>query len=406
MPIVDNGGSPEAHGPSPAQSVTGHAGEVLRAFLVLGVTSFGGPIAHLAYFRREFVDRRRWLSEEAYAELVAFCQFLPGPTSSQAGFLIGWRRAGLAGALAAWGAFTLPSALLLTLAGVFFVQYSPGDGWLAGVLAAVLAVVTQAVLGMSRSLCPDAPRASLAAGVAIVALLSSAMWTPLAALLLAGVAGALLLRGGKPAQAASEDRLPSLTLAVTCLVLFAACAALAVVAAGLLPAPWGQLYGICFGAGSLVFGGGHVVLPLLHDPLVRDGLVSQSAFMAGYGAAQAVPGPLFTVAAWLGGVAAGLPGALLALVAIFLPGLLLALGCLRFYHGALAAPWARRGVMGLNAGVVGLLGAALWHPIGHEALTGASSLALALAAFIALESWRLPAWVVVPACGLMSLLIA
>ncbi len=378
---------------------------MLRAFLKLGVTSFGGPIAHLAYFRREFVDRRRWLSEGAYAELVAFCQFLPGPTSSQAGFLIGWRRAGLAGALAAWGAFTLPSALLLAIAAVLFGRFSPGDGRLVGMMAAVLAVVAQAVLGMSRSLCPDAPRASIAAGVAIVALLSPAVWAPVAALLLAGVVGAVLLRSGTSNEAPSAGRLPSLTLAVVSLAIFVGCAALAVFASSLLPAPWGRLYGICFGAGSLVFGGGHVVLPLLHDPLVRDALVSQEAFLAGYGAAQVVPGPLFTVAAWLGGVAAGLPGALLALVAIFLPGLLLALGCLRFYHGALAAPWARRGVMGLNAGVVGLLGAALWQPIGHEAVTGAFSLAVALAAFIALESWRLPAWVVVPGCGLVSVVI-
>jgi chromate transporter len=192
--------------------------------------------------------------------------------------------------------------------------------------------------------------------------------------------------------------MPSRRLSWCCLLLLAPAIALASMSAFLIAEPWRSLFSIPFQAGSLVFGGGHVVLPLLHDPLVQRGLMTDQAFLAGYGAAQAVPGPLFTVAAWIGGLVAGVPGACLALVAIFLPGLLIALGCLRFYHGALALPWARHAVMGLNAGVVGLLGAALWHPIGHEAIAGPSDLALALAAFIALEAWRVPAWAVVFGC--------
>jgi chromate transporter len=381
-----------------ASPTRGRTGEVARAFLFLGLTAFGGPIAHLAHFRRELVERRRWLSEAAYAELVAFCQFLPGPTSSQAGFLLGWQRAGLLGAITAWSAFTLPSATLLLVAAMAFGHLDPSGAWLTGMKAAVLAVVAQAVLGMCRSLCPDAARASIAAGVAIVALLAATPCMSVVALVPAGVAGVLFLRGVETTVSSGANRVPSRMLSLSCLLLLAITAAVALISASIVPEPWASLYAIPFQAGGLVFGGGHVVLPLLHDPLMQRGLVTEQAFLAGYGAAQAVPGPLFTVAAWIGGLVAGIPGACLALVAIFLPGLLIALGCLRFYHGALASPWARHAVMGLNAGVVGLLGAALWDPIGHEAITGPFSLALGLAAFIALESWRIPAWAVVSGC--------
>lgn len=386
------------HGQSP--SSIARTGEVARAFLALGLTAFGGPVAHLAHFRRELVERRRWIGEAAYAELVAYCQFLPGPTSSQVGFLLGWQRAGLPGALAAWSAFTLPSAAALAMAALAFGHLDPDGPWLAGMKAAVLAVVAQAVLGMRRSLCPDAPRASIAAVVAVAALLAAKPWMSVLALLPAGLAGILLLRGvaADPGPGPETGRVPSRLLSLGCLLLLALTAALALLGGWLIPAPWDALYAIPYQAGALVFGGGHVVLPLLHDPLVQRGLVGDQEFLAGYGAAQAVPGPLFTLAAWAGALVAGLPGACLALGAIFLPGLLLALGCLRFYRGSLASPLARRAVAGLNAGVVGLLGAALVNPVGQETVTGPASLALALLAFTALEAWRMPAWAVVAGC--------
>ncbi|MCK6490407.1 MAG: chromate efflux transporter [Planctomycetes bacterium] len=386
----------DQHGQPP--SSIARTGEVARSFLVLGLTAFGGPVAHLAHFRRELVERRRWINEDAYAELVAYCQFLPGPTSSQVGFLLGWQRAGLPGALAAWSAFTLPSAVALATAAIAFGHLDPGGAWLAGMKAAVLAVVAQAVLGMCRSLCPDAPRTSIAAGVAMVALLAARPWMSVLALLPAGLAGILLLRGVATDPGPGAEQVPSRTLSLTCLLLLAFATALALPGITLVPEPWGALYAIPYQAGALVFGGGHVVLPLLHDPLVQRGLVGDQAFLVGYGAAQAVPGPLFTLAAWTGALVAGIPGACLALVAIFLPGLLLALGCLRFYRGSLTSPLTRRAVMGLNAGVVGLLGAALWNPIGQEAITGPASIALALLAFTALEAWRVPAWAVVAGC--------
>lgn len=379
-------------------SAPGHVGEVARSFLLLGLTAFGGPIAHLAHFRRELVERRHWLSEAAYAELVTFCQFLPGPTSSQVGFLLGWQRAGLLGAIVAWCAFTLPSAVLLLVAAMSFGHLDSSGVWLTGMKVAVLAVVAQAVLGMSRTLCPDAARASIAAGVAIVALLTAAPWMSVLALVPAGLAGVILLRREESVIGSDADLVPSLRLSLCCLLLLVIAIAAAVMGAALISEPWASLFATPFKAGGLVFGGGHVVLPLLHDPLVQRGLLTDQAFLTGYGAAQAVPGPLFTVAAWIGGVVAGVPGAVLALVSIFLPGLLIALGCLRFYRGALAAPLARHAVMGLNAGVVGLLGAALWDPIGREAIAGPFSLALSLVAFIALETWRIPAWAVVSAC--------
>ncbi len=378
--------------------------EVVHAFLGLGLTAFGGPVAHLAHFRREFVERRGWLDEPNYAELVAFCQFLPGPTSSQVGFLIGWQRAGVAGALVAWCAFTLPSAILLTVAALAFGAVDGSGAWLMGMQAAVLAVVAQAVCTMARSLCPDAPRATIATAVAVICLMATAAWVPVAALVPAGLAGILVCRN--PAGGADSSGLlsPSRRTTITCLLLLLVLIAAAVLAATMLSGIWAELFVICFKAGGLVFGGGHVVLPLLRDPLVEGGLISDQAFLAGYGAAQAVPGPLFTVAAWVGALVGGVAGAALALVAIFAPGLLLALGTLRFYHGALAAPWARRAVAGLNAGVVGLLGAALWHPLGSEAVHGPASVALALSAFVALEAWRIPAWAVVVGCCALTAL--
>ncbi len=324
----------------------GSAREVLLAFTRLGVTSFGGPIAHLGYFRAEFVERRRWLDDRAFTDLVALCQFLPGPASSQTGFALGLLRAGLPGALAAWIGFTLPSAVLLVLFayGARFI----GAGLLHGLQLVAVAVVAQAVWGMARTLCPDRPRAAIATLAAVLLLLAPGAGAQIGAIVLGALAG--LAIGAEPGPPAS-----ALVSAVgrragaACLALYAL----------LLVLPLPPLFAAFYRSGALVFGGGHVVLPLLRDAVVTPGFVSDSAFLAGYGAAQAVPGPLFTFAAYLGAVAAGLPGAALALVAIFLPGMLALLGTLPFWDALRTRKRAQAAMRGINAAVVGILGAAL-----------------------------------------------
>ncbi|WIB69372.1 chromate efflux transporter [Curtobacterium sp. MCBD17_026] len=396
--------------PEPLRS---SAASVFLVFLRLGLTSFGGPVAHLGYFREAFVVRRRWLRDDAYADLVALCQFLPGPASSQVGMALGLQRAGLLGLLAAWCGFTLPSAVLL-VAFALLVSGAPdlaGAGWLLGLQAAAAAVVAQAVLGMARSLTPDRRRATIAAAAAIVVLLVPGPAAQVAVMAACGVVGVLWLgRVVGPAEdvAVSEVavRLPR-WVAVSALVAFAALLVAAPVAASGTGAV--RLFGVFAQAGSLVFGGGHVVLPLLESQTVTTHLVGHADFLAGYGAAQAVPGPLFTFAAYLGAVADGSPsglvGAAVALVAIFLPAALLVVGALPFWHVLRALPWARRVLAGVNAGVVGLLAAALWDPVITEGVRSAPALALAVAAFIALTRWSAPPWAVVIGAGLLGAVV-
>lgn len=386
---------------------------VFLVFLRLGLTSFGGPVAHLGYFREALVVRRRWLGDDAYADLVALCQFLPGPASSQVGMALGLQRAGLLGLLAAWCGFTLPSAVLL-VAFALLVSGTPdlaGAGWLLGLQAAAAAVVAQAVLGMARSLTPDRRRATIAAAAAIVVLLAPGPGPQVAVMAACGVVGVLWLRGvvAPPqdvADAGVAVRLPR-WVAVSALIAFAALLVAAPVAASGTGAV--RLFGVFAQAGSLVFGGGHVVLPLLESQTVATHLVDHADFLAGYGAAQAVPGPLFTFAAYLGAVADGSPsglvGAAVALVAIFLPAALLVIGALPFWHALRALPWARRVLAGVNAGVVGLLAAALWDPVITEGIRSASALALAVAAFIALTRWSAPPWAVVIGAGLLGAVV-
>ena len=372
----------------------GSVREVFTTFLSLGLTAFGGPVAHLAHFRRVVVIQRQWLDEAAYANLVALAQFLPGPTSSQVGMLLGWRRAGWTGALAAWTAFTAPSALLLAGAALAVTYGGPGP-WLRGLLAAVVAVVGMAVVGMARSLCPDTPRGLIALAVALAILGSPHPLTPVIAMVAAGVAGLGLARG--PMTSTAElTGVPSRRASLVLLGLLGL-----VIALVCLPSdhPTLVLARTCVTAGGLAMGGGHVVLPLLRDPLVAAGLIGDGSFLAGYGAAQAVPGPLFTVAAWLGMVIAGPGAAALAIVAIFAPGLLLALGTVRFYHGLLTRPALAQVVRGLNAGVVGLLAAAWWNPIAHEGLTSPLTVVIAGLAALALASGKVPAWAVVLGCA-------
>lgn len=402
----------------------GTVAEVFWAFLRLGVTAFGGPVAHLGYFRETFVERRKWLDDAAYADLVALCQFLPGPASSQVGMALGLQRAGLAGLVAAWTAFTLPSALLLVVFawGVTALGDMSDAGWIHGLKAAAVAVVAHAVLGMAKTLTPDAKRATIAVLSLVIVLLVPGALAQVVAIAAAGVAGLLWLRAPErrvEAPSAFAVRVPR-TLAIACLGAFAALLAAVLTLLPLIAHATGSLaltlFTVFARAGSLVFGGGHVVLPLLEADTVQTGLVSENAFLAGYGAAQAVPGPLFTFAAYLGAIAEpssgggeatgiNLFGAAIALLAIFLPAALLVVGTLPFWSRIRQAPRAQRVLAGVNAGVVGLLAAALYTPVFTSGVTSPLTLALAAVAFVALQKWRAPAWAVVIAAGLAGWLL-
>lgn len=383
----------------------GNPGEVFLAFLKLGLTSFGGPIAHLGYFRDELVTRRRWIDEAGYADLVALCQFLPGPASSQVGFALGLMRAGPLGALAAWTAFTLPSALLLVAFayGAASLEGPLAAGILHGLKLVAVAVVAQAVFGMARSLTPDRERAGIAVGAVLLTVLVGGAIGQVGAILLGGLAGLWLCRnGGAPATEhvfPGSRRMGALLLAIFALLLVG----LPLVAAA------GQgmaLFDAFYRAGALVFGGGHVVLPLLEAEVVARGWVSPDAFLAGYGAAQAVPGPLFTFAAYLGAIGNvppnGLAGAAIALVAVFLPGMLLLVGALPFWNRLRRWPQAQAAMRGANAAVVGLLGAALYDPVFTGAVLTPLDFALALAGFMALVAFKAPPWIVVLALACLG----
>ncbi len=380
--------------------------EVLAAFARLGVSCFGGPIAHLGYFRAEFVERRRWLDERAFADLVGLCQFLPGPASSQTGFAIGLLRGGPLGGLAAWIGFTLPSAVLLVLFayGAGHIAGSAiGAGVLHGLKLVAVAIVAQAVWGMARSLCPDRERASIATLAAILVLFAPGSAAQIGAIVLGCAAGLAFCRTqGTTAAVAGADaeRLPvpvSRSVAVACLALFAALLVLPPLLHGLGTGV--AVFDAFYRSGALVFGGGHVVLPLLRNAVVTPGWVSNNAFLAGYGAAQAVPGPLFTFAAYLGAVlrgpVSGVAGAVLALVAIFLPGMLLLTGTLPFWDALRSRPVAQAAMRGVNAAVVGLLGAALYNPVWISAVLRPADFALALTGFVLLVVWRAPPLLVV-----------
>jgi chromate transporter len=380
------------------QGQAGSALEVWRVFLKLGLTSFGGPVAHLGYFRREFVVRRAWLDERAYADLVALCQFLPGPASSQTGFAIGLMRAGYLGGLAAWAAFTLPSAIAMTLFayGEGALNGPAGDGLIHGLKLVAVAIVAQAVLGMAQSLTPDRPRAAIAVLSLILMALAPAAWAQIAVILLGALAGLILCRtGGEVSLAAVEAPISRRAAIVFAGLTFAL---LALSFAPVLPGA-AALAAAFYRSGALVFGGGHVVLPLLRTAVVDPGWVSANAFLAGYGAAQAVPGPLFTFAAYLGAVAGvgpgGVAGAALALVAIFAPGLLLLMAVLPFWNGLRTLSNARAAMAGVNAAVVGLLASALYDPVWTGAVRGPTDFAIAAAGFVALIVWRAPPLIVV-----------
>lgn len=393
----------------------GTAREVLAAFTRLGFTSFGGPIAHLGYFRDELVTRRRWITDEGYAELVALAQFLPGPASSQVGFALGMHRAGLLGGLAAFAAFTLPSAALLVLAALAAPQLAAAvgaplaAGLIDGLMIVAVAVVLHAVIGMARTLTPDLRRAAIALGAGLLVLLVGTGWATLLAIAAGAGLGLLLCRGGGVPAAGSVSIPISRRSGAVCLAIVAGLLLVLPVLAAVVPSTALTVADGFFRAGALVFGGGHVVLPLLEAAVVEPGLVTAEQFLAGYGAAQAVPGPLFTIAAFLGAsIAPGAEGLLLAgvaLAAIFLPGLLLMVGVLPFWGALQGRPMVAALVRGANAAVVGVLAAALISPVATSALldprlsatAGVDVLALALAAICAvlLIVVRAPAWAVV-----------
>ncbi len=389
----------------------GTAIEVFGAFLRLGLTSFGGPIAHLGYMRGEFVRRRGWVEDARFAQLLAVCQFLPGPASSQLGFAIGLLRAGWGGALAAFAGFTLPSAVLMAgFAGLaLHLDTRYGAAIVHGLKLVAVVVVAHGLAGMARQLTPDLPRALVAAATCAFAVLAAAAWAHLVAILAGAILGARLCRGVTPPAAARFPLPYGRRMGLACLGLFLAGLAAALLAPAGSPGVAG-LAAAFYRAGALVFGGGHVVLPLLEGSLVRGGWMDAGTFMAGYGAAQAVPGPMFSLAAFLGAeVPTGLPapaGALVALLAVFLPGFLLVLAVLPFW--SFLARW-RHGpgvVAGINAAVVGLLAAAFLDPVLVQGITRPADVAIAAAGFVALASARLgPLWVVL-GCVAASLALA
>ena len=376
--------------------------EVLLAFLKLGLTSFGGPVAHIGYFREEFVVRRRWLDEHAYADLVGLCQFLPGPASSQVGFSIGLMRAGYLGGLAAWAGFTLPSAIALVLFayGATLLSGPVGVGLIHGLKLVAVAIVAQAVWGMARVLCPDRERASIAVAAALIILLfSTSPVAQIAAIALGGVAGLWLCRAELP-PATGHIAVPvSRTTGFLALAVFFLLLAGLPVLRGLGLWPGAALFEAFYRSGALVFGGGHVVLPLLREAFVTPGWISDDAFLAGYGAAQAIPGPLFSFAAYLGAVVRpsphGLFGAALGLIGIFLPGLLILMGTLPFWDALRKRASARAVMRGVNAAVVGLLGAALYNPVWTSSVKLPGDFAIALVGFVILTVWRAPPIIVV-----------
>lgn len=365
----------------------GGALEVLVVFLKLGLTSFGGPVAHLGYFREELVARRGWLNDRSYGDLVSLCQFLPGPASSQVGMALGLLRAGWRGALAAWLGFTLPSAIALIVfaRGIAAWPTLAASGVVHGLKLAAVAVVGQAVWGMARALCPDRTRAGIAIGAALVVLAVPGAIAQIGAIVLGALAGRWILRlpAGEPAEHATYGitRSAGALLLGGCVVLFL----LLPLAASMYPALWLRATAAFYQAGSLVFGGGHVVLPLLQSGVVPPGWVGDDTFLAGYGAAQAVPGPLFTFAAYLGAAMpsplGGWTGGALMLITIFLPALLLVAGALPFWESLRRHQTVQNAIGGINAAVVGILGAALYDPVWTSAVGTRQDFALALAAF-------------------------
>ncbi|WP_145949999.1 chromate transporter [Paenibacillus sp. Y412MC10] len=385
---------------------SGSLWEVLRVSTKLGLTSFGGPIAHLGYFHDEYVRRRKWMDEKAYADLVALCQFLPGPASSQVGIGIGILRAGLWGGVMAWLGFTLPSVIVLVLFALLLQGFDIANaGWIHGLKIVAVAIVAQAVLGMGQKLTPDRSRVTIAVGAAALVLLWPTAYTQVLIIAAAGIIGLWLYKKRSDPDSQSLRMPVGKPFAIGCLVLFFALLAALPLLRQIFDIQWLALFDSFYRSGSLVFGGGHVVLPLLEREVVPTGWVSPEDFLAGYGAAQAVPGPLFTFAGYLGAMSGGITGAIVATAAIFLPAFLLVAGALPFWNGLRNSPRVQGALIGINAAVVGILLAAFYVPIWTTAVTAPVDFALALLLFILLVFWKLPPWVVVLAGALAGMII-
>ncbi len=371
--------------------------EVFTASLKLGLTSFGGPIAHLGYYYDEYVRRRRWLDDDAYAELTALCQLLPGPASSQFGIAVGTMRAGLPGGIASWIGFTLPSALIMLGFGLFMkaTVIDPDIGWLHGLKIVAVAIVAQAVVLMGEKLAADRVRATIALASAAVALLWTMAAGHIVIIVAAGIAGTILFWNGNNNGGMGLPRILGMRTAAVSLTLLLALLVLLPLVRHLSGNILVSLADGFYRAGSLVFGGGHVILPLLEREVVPPGWLTDADFLAGYGAAQAVPGPLFTFSAYLGVLVGGIPGSAIALVAIFLPGFFLIWGALPLWGKIRSFPAVRGAVSGINAAVVGILLAALYHPLWTTSIKGPGDFALAAALYGMLAFWKLPPWLVV-----------
>lgn len=383
--------------------------EIFLIYLRLGCLSFGGPVAHLGYFKEEFVNRRNWLNETRYAELLGICQFVPGPSSSQLGFAIGWYRGGLTGACIAWLGFTLPSALLMIGFAYGIYAYSDSlNSIVNGLLIAAVAVVANATMSLGKKLCPDLPRIGIAALSAAVIFLLPGIHKQIIAICAGALVGLFLYKSQKKESESSNPpgRQKGLTVASAALVLYS----LLLISSIFLSAEsTGGIYALHYRAGALVFGGGHVVLPLLNDSIVASGLVAEGTFLAGYSAAQTLPGPLFTLSAFLGTVGGGTTpawvGGLGALIAIFLPGLLLLIGLLPYWNKIQNHTKAKACLTGANAAVVGLLLAALIYPVSTHAINGLRDAVIVVVAFVLLYWFKLPSWLVVLSCGLTGYII-
>lgn len=371
--------------------------EVFWVSLKLGLTSFGGPVAHLGYFHHEYVRRRKWLDDQSYADLVALCQFLPGPASSQVGIGIGTMRAGLVGGVVAWIGFTLPSVLALILFALFLQGDALGDvGWIHGLKLVAVAIVAHAIIGMGQKLAPDRGRATIVILALAVALLWPSSITQISIIIVAGLIGLLLFKKEQAEMKHESAVIPTPihpTIAIISLLLFFSL---------LLILPWLRdlhqgiaLFDSFYRAGALVFGGGHVVLPLLQAEMVPTGWISEEIFLAGYATTQAVPGPLFTFAAYLGTIINGWGGALLATVAIFLPAFLLVIGMLPFWDQLRKRAPVRRALMGINAAVIGILIAAFYHPIWTSAIFSPWDFVIVAILYGMLAFWKLPPWTIV-----------
>lgn len=370
--------------------------EIFHTSLLLGLTSFGGPVAHLGYFKHEYVDKRRWLDDKTYADIIALCQFLPGPASSQVGMAIGMVRGGLLGSIISWLGFTLPSVIALVLFAIFYQSYMLGDMvWISSLKIVAVAVVAHAVLGLGKKLTPDLPRLTIALVAAMTMLLFASAIVQVVIIVASALLGFVAF--SSKTNTHNEPFYVTITKkqGTIALIILAGLLVILPITSRIVSNDYLHMFDMFFRVGSIVFGGGHVVLPLLEQEVIPTGLLTAGEFLAGYGAAQAVPGPLFTFASYLGTMINGLTGALVATVAIFLPSFLLIIGALPFLNELRKSVRFQGMLTGVNASVVGILLAALYDPVFTSAIEHVADFGLAVILFALLYFWRLPAWLIV-----------